>query len=156
MISAHYPMTYGSAYGWAVLAVIGLAGVLVRYFMILADARKVVVALPIAAVLLLLGVAFALAPRQKAAPQPVPFARVQSIFAQRCAVCHAARPQQPGFSAAPAGVLLDRPPAIEANARRIYEQAVASHAMPPGNVTRMTPAERRLVGQWLATGAKVR
>ncbi|MBC5815951.1 MAG: urate hydroxylase PuuD, partial [Candidatus Eremiobacteraeota bacterium] len=35
MISNHYPMTYSTPYGWLVLAGIGLAGVLVRYFFIL-------------------------------------------------------------------------------------------------------------------------
>ena len=156
MISIHYPMTYGNAYGWAVLAVIGLAGVLVRYFFILSDAKKLVWALPLAAAVLLVAVAAAIAPRTHAAAEPVSFAQVNPIFAQRCAVCHAVRPTQPGFVAAPAGVLLDTPADIQTSAQRIYEQTVATHAMPLGNVTGMTPKERALVCVWIAGGAKVK
>ena len=35
MISNHYPMTYGHPYGWAVLAVVMLAGVLIRQYFVL-------------------------------------------------------------------------------------------------------------------------
>jgi uncharacterized membrane protein len=50
-------------------------------------------------------------------------------------------------------VLLDTPEHIAANARRIYVQAVASHAMPLGNVTGITLAERETLGRWIASGA---
>lgn len=156
MISIHYPMTYGNAYGWAILAVIGLAGVLVRYFLILWDAHRVVLALPILAAVLLVGVALAVAPRQYAPAEPESFAQVRPILEKRCAVCHAARPTQPGFFTAPAGVLLDTPEHIHSNARRIFEQAVATHAMPLNNVTGMTDTERTLVAGWIAAGAKVK
>jgi uncharacterized membrane protein len=79
---------------------------------------------------------------------------VQPIFAPRCAVCHAAHPTQPGFAVAPAGVLLDTPAHIAANAPRIRDQAVSTHAMPIGNITGMTDAERALVGTWIDQGAK--
>lgn len=159
MISYHYPMTYSTSYGWLVLAAIGLAGVLVRYFFILTHKNRIVPALPIAAAALLLAVAIAIAPRPNAALQasaPVAFARVRPVFAQRCATCHSVHPTQPGFAAPPAGVLLDSPAHIAANAQRIYEQAVATSAMPLGNVTGMTARERALVGAWIAGGAKER
>jgi uncharacterized membrane protein len=157
MISYHYPMTYGNAYGWLIVALIGLAGVMVRYFFVLWHKKKIVVALPVGAAALLAGVAIAIVPRQ-APPlaSPVSFARVQPIFAQRCAVCHAAHPTQPGFAAAPAGVLLDTPAHIKANAQRIYQQAVAERTMPLGNLTGMTPRERLLVGAWIRAGAHVK
>ncbi|TAM60902.1 c-type cytochrome [bacterium] len=84
----------------------------------------------------------------------VTFAQVQKIIAQRCAVCHAQKPTQPGFSAAPMGVMLDTPQRIKAAAKKIGEQAVESQAMPIGNVTNMTQAERKLLGAWIAGGAK--
>ena len=155
MISIHYPMTYDSAYGWLVLAGISLAGVLVRYFFILSHKDKIVPALPVAAFVLLAVIAFLIMPRSTAT-KPVSFAQVQPIFAQRCAVCHAAHPTQPGFSAAPAGVLLDTPQHIASNAQRIYQQAVATTAMPLGNVTGMTKAERELVAGWIAGGARIK
>jgi len=154
MISIHYPMTYDNAYGWLVLAGISLSGVLVRYFFILSHKDKIVPALPIAAFALLAVIAFAIMPRGGAA-KAVPYAQVRPIFAQRCAVCHSAHPTQPGFSAAPAGVLLDTPQHIASNAQRVYQQAVATTAMPLGNVTGMTKTERDLVGGWIAGGAKI-
>jgi uncharacterized membrane protein len=156
MISNHYPMTYDSPYGWVVLALIGLAGVLVRYFFILTHKHKLVVALPLVALLILAGVALAIAPRARpatAGPNSVSFGRVQSIVRERCASCHAERPAQPGFATAPQGVLLDSPEDIVRNASRIEQQAVETHAMPLGNVTHMTDDERTALGAWIAAGA---
>jgi uncharacterized membrane protein len=162
MISNHYPIAYGGPNGWLVLAVISAAGVLVRRFFVLSHKHRYVVGLPVAAALLLLGIAFALAPRAPAAPRVVvvhvinpPYAKVAPIVAQRCEVCHAAQPTQPGFAAAPAGVLLDTPEHVRANAQRIYAVAVASHAMPLGNLTHMTDAERAQLGAWIRAGAKI-
>ena len=146
------------------LAGIGAAGVLVRRFFVLSHKRRYVVGLPVAAALLLLGIAFALAPRTHAparsagatTPAAVAtFADVAPIVAQRCAVCHAVQPSEPGFTAAPAGVLLDTPLGIRANAQRIYGQAVASHAMPLANLTHMTDAEREKLGAWIQAGANL-
>jgi uncharacterized membrane protein len=39
---------------------------------------------------------------------------------------------------------------IEAAAARIAEQAVETSAMPPGNVTGITNAERDVLARWLA------
>ncbi|HTJ25854.1 MAG TPA: urate hydroxylase PuuD [Candidatus Limnocylindria bacterium] len=158
MISNHFPMTYGSPYGWIALAMIAVAGVLVRRFMVLGHKGRHLPALPVGAAVLLIGAAILIAPRPQAAAAggaPVAFAQVAPIMAQRCAVCHGANPTQPGFSAPPAGVLLDTPEHIKANAARIQQQAVDSHAMPLGNATKMTDAERATVAAWIAGGAKL-
>ncbi len=159
MISNHFPMTYASSSGWLVLAAISVAGVLVRQFFILGDKKRYVPWLPVAAALLLFATAFAVAPHTAPATAggaPVAFAAVEPIVATRCAVCHAAHPTQPGVAVAPAGVLLDTPDHIAANAQRIEAQAVASHAMPIGNVTHITESERRTLGAWIAAGAPLR
>jgi uncharacterized membrane protein len=157
MISNHYPMTYASPYGWLVLVALGVAGVLVRYFFILTHKHRLVWVLPIAALVIIVAVAVTLAPRVNAssATPAVSFAQVAPVFAQRCAVCHAAHPIQPGFAVAPAGVLLDTPAHIVINAQRIRAQAVATQAMPLGNLTNMTPAERVLIGRWIDQGARI-
>ncbi len=156
MISNHYPMTYQNANGWLVLAAIAVAGVLVRYFFVLTHKQKMVIGLPIAAAAILLITAIAIAPHESApaanAPA-VPFATVSTIITQRCATCHAAHPTEAGFASAPAGVLLDTPAGIAQNAPRIKMQAVDSHAMPLGNVTHMTDAERATIGTWIQQGA---
>lgn len=157
MISNHFPMTYSGAYGWLVLIALGVAGVLVRYFFVLTHKAKMLWVLPAAATIVIVATAIALAPRVTvgASAPPVTFAQVAPVFAQRCAVCHAAHPAEPGFAAAPEGVLLDTPAHIAANASRIEAQAVQSRAMPLGNITHMTDAERALVGAWIDRGAKI-
>jgi uncharacterized membrane protein len=83
------------------------------------------------------------------------YAAIDAIVEKRCAVCHAQQPTQPGFTTAPAGVLLDTPLSVRANAQRIYAQAVATHAMPLGNITNMTDAERAKLGAWIRSGANI-
>lgn len=157
MISNHYPMTYQNPYGWLVLAAIGLAGVLVRQFFILSHKERLVWGLPAAAIAVLVVTAIAIAPKRNVpagnAP-PVAFAQVRPIVEQRCAVCHATHPTQAGFVVAPAGVRLDTPANIVANAARMKQQAVDAHAMPLGNITHMTDAERATLGAWIDAGAK--
>ncbi|HEX3549561.1 MAG TPA: urate hydroxylase PuuD [Candidatus Elarobacter sp.] len=160
MISNHYPMTYGSPHGWIVLAVLAASGVLVRRFFVLTHGHRFAIGLPIAAAALAAAAAFLAAPRAqpvaaRGASRAVPaYADVAPIVARRCAVCHAARPTQPGISAAPQGVRLDTEANVIANAHRIADVAVATHVMPLGNVTHMTDAERATLGAWIAAGAK--
>jgi uncharacterized membrane protein len=162
MISNHYPMTYAGPNGWLILAAISAAGVLVRRFFVLSHKRRYVVALPVAAALLLAAVAIAIrphapaaAPRSGDSAPVIRYAQVQPIFARRCTVCHAAKPTQPGLRTAPAGVFLDTPEQVQANASRIAAQAVVTHAMPLGNMTHMTDAERATLGAWISSGARI-
>ena len=158
MISNHYPMTYSGPYGWLVLAGLSIAGVLVRRFYVLTHFKKIVVALPVAALVLIAVIAWAGAPRTApagAAHAPaVSYAQIAPIIAQRCAVCHSVHPTEAGFSAPPAGLLLDTPEHITANAALIRTQAVTGRAMPLGNITNMTDAERATLGAWIDSGAK--
>jgi len=161
MISNHYPMTYGNPRGWLVLAVLSAAGVLIRHFFVLSHKNVIVPALPAAAAALLIGLAVILAPRAGgsaggATPAAIPFERVASVVAQRCAVCHAEKPTQPGFVTAPDGVVLDTPARIRAAEPRIYQQAVRTSAMPLGNATHMTAPERAELGKWIESGASAR
>jgi uncharacterized membrane protein len=157
MISNHYPMTYSGPYAWLVLAGIAIAGVLVRRFYVLTHFGKMMYALPVIALALLAGIAWVIAPHSAPASTAGPavsFAQADAIVTQRCAVCHAVHPTQPGFATAPQGILLDTPANVVANAAQIQAQAVATHAMPLGNITQMTDAERATLGAWIAAGAK--
>ena len=86
----------------------------------------------------------------------VTFAQVAPIIAQRCTVCHGAKPTQAGFSAAPNGIKFDTPAEIKAQVATIKAQSVTSHQMPLGNLTHMTDKERALLGTWIAQGAPVK
>jgi uncharacterized membrane protein len=160
MISNHYPMTYGSPYGWIVLAIIAAAGVAVRRFFVLSHKHRYVVALPLAALVLLVAAAFVAAPRASRGiaargGAAITYAQAGPIIARRCTACHTAKPSQFGFTAPPAGVLLDTPAHVRENAARIEQQAVRTHVMPLGNVTHMTNDERATLGAWIASGAKI-
>jgi uncharacterized membrane protein len=159
MISNHYAMTYRHKHAWAVLAVMMAAGVLIRHFFNLRHKGRTEWRYPLAGVALLLALAVAIAPTAPlagaaAADPAAQFARVQAIVGQRCVACHAEHPTQPGFAAAPAGVMLDQPGLIHQNAARIYQQAVQLKAMPIANLTNMTDAERAQIGAWFEAGAK--
>jgi uncharacterized membrane protein len=70
----------------------------------------------------------------------------------RCAMCHAAEPSWDGIYHAPKGVRFDNENEIAERAREIYLQAGVSHAMPPGNVSGITPEERALLVTWFEEG----
>ena len=82
------------------------------------------------------------------------FAEVQPIIQARCTPCHAAKPTQEGFLAPPKGFLLETPAQIHAMAAAINQQAAASRVMPPGNMTNITDAERRMIARWFKGGAQ--
>ncbi len=159
MISNHYSFTYGHKYGWLVLGVIMLAGVLIRQFFVLRHQGEVKVALPAIACVLLAGVAVVIAPKPAAMPdaakggEKVAFTKVRNVIKERCASCHSASPTQPGFTAPPLGYAFDTPEQIATQAAKIHE-TVATKTMPIGNLTNMTDEERALITSWFVQGGK--
>ena len=101
----------------------------------------------------------ATAPSLNAATMPtdeaLSFTAVHKIIDERCTGCHAAKPSSPLFSAPPGGIMFDTREQIQAYAPRIQAQAVATHIMPLGNLTKMTPSEREVLGAWIRAGAKL-
>ena len=159
MISSHYPMTYGDPHAWLVLAVIFLAGALIRHFFNLRHKGRTVPLLPAAGVALLAALAVWLAPSLDPAAargDQVTFAQVDKVFQGRCVACHSKQPTQPGFVQPPAGIILESPDRIKQLADRINQQVAVAKTMPPGNLTGITDEERALVGRWFAQGATVR
>ena len=69
-------------------------------------------------------------------------------------MCHAAEPVYEGLARPPKDVVLETDAEIAAHAREIYIQAGRSHAMPPGNVTDITPDERKLLVAWFESAAE--
>ncbi len=171
MISNHFPSTYGSAYNWLILAAIGVLGVLVRhYFNTRHNSRQFAWALPVAALgMICLAYVTGPAPLPVAttAAQPAPeahsatpdlhvkFEQVHSVIAQRCTVCHSAKPTSELFSSAPGGIMFDTPEQIRQLAPRIQAQTVTTQIMPLGNITQMTQQERDLIAAWIARGAQI-
>ena len=155
MIAGHFAFTYGAGRAWLVLLVIMFVGVLSRVFFNLRHQGRTVWAIPAMCVVVLVVLAVAIRPDTKPAGNggaTVAFSEVAPIVEERCAACHSQAPTQPGFSTAPAGVVLDTPEEIAARADDI-ERVVSSKAMPLGNVTGMTSEERAALLAWLAQGA---
>jgi len=157
MISNHYAVAFGARRNWLVLISMSAAGVLIRMYFVARHKRherggKTSPIPALAGLAVLAATAAALAPpttSPAAADTPVMhFQAIQHIVAIRCAPCHAAAPTQPGFATAPKGLLLDSPEAILTHVSVIAPQ-VATNAMPIGNLTGMTDAERAQLLDWI-------
>ncbi|WP_405229434.1 urate hydroxylase PuuD [Lentisalinibacter sediminis] len=150
MISNHYAMTWAHEYNWLILIAISLAGALIRVYFVARHSGRNPLLPPLAAALLLAGVAAAIAPRADggSASAPVSLAQARAVLEARCVSCHAAAPSHPGFAAPPGGVMLETPEQVLAAATRIHQQTVVLRAMPIGNLTRITEEERAVIDGW--------
>jgi len=159
MLSNHYPLFYATRFNWLIVAIVLAMGPVIRHFFNSRHEGKgspwwtwSVAAAGMAAIAWL----SAAGPRTVsigALPPTPKFADVSAIVMSRCAMCHAADPVWAGLAAPPKGVLLDTDQHIRLHAPLIAAAAVRSDAMPPGNITEMTPDERLTLASWLAAGA---
>ena len=157
MISNHYPMVTGHPLAWLLLAMLGAAGVSIRHYFNLAHLGRNRHDFLFYGFMLAFGasiVATVVQPKLALGPAP-PFAVVQALVNTHCVMCHSPRPTHKGFTAPPNNAVFDTPAHIQKYAPRIYDMAVASRAMPLGNETGLTDAERAQLGAWIKAGAKV-
>jgi uncharacterized membrane protein len=158
MLAGHFPFTYGHDHAWAVLVALMAVGAAIRHYFNKRHAGETLWWIPIGCACAIAAIAVWLRPHS-AAPatsSTVPFATAEQIVQNRCAPCHSMHPTQPGFSAAPANVVLDTPEQIHALAAQIRAVAVDATLMPLGNATKMTDNERALLGQWIRQGARIK
>jgi uncharacterized membrane protein len=159
MVSNHYPFLYAHPNSWLVAAFIVLTGGLVRHFLNRVDAgekpSKVAWALPAAAVALLAAIVWTAPSRPAAVAGGVSDAEVLAVTRTHCVMCHQARPTHEAFRGGepPKGVVLDSLEAIRKNAGQVMIQAVQGRAMPLGNETNITDAERAKLGAWIGQGS---
>jgi uncharacterized membrane protein len=148
MISIHYGWIYASALNWLGLIAISAAGALVRAYFVARHRGAAPAWMLVAAAALLIATAYALEPRAVANPWASDAASTQTIVAERCAPCHSATPRFAGVTAAPKAIVLDDTAQLRTHAATARAQ-LASRAMPPGNVTRMTDEERAALIAWI-------
>jgi uncharacterized membrane protein len=88
-------------------------------------------------------------PSGQTAAGPPADAEILALMKTHCVPCHAAEPAHEAFAKAPAGILLETLEQISRNAPRIMTQVVVNRAMPLGNQTGMTDAERDRIAAWI-------
>lgn len=154
MISNHFPVTYGGAWNWAILAGLTLGSVAVRHYINLHEKGiHAASMLPLAAIALFALIVVTAPKPSTTGGKPVSFSQVAPIFQERCVSCHSAKPTDDVQKIAPNGVMFDTPDQIRKMADRILVRAVQTHTMPQANKTGMTEAERLLIGDWINQGA---
>ena len=154
MLSYHFPFTYGARHAWLILVALMALGAFVRHYFNLRHLGRNAWWIPAGAAAGLIALAVAMAPTPLAARSagpPPSFATVQAIIANRCAPCHSLNPTEPGYATPPAGIVLETAAEIRNDAALIEAVAVGSQAMPLGNLTGMTEAERATLARWLAS-----
>ncbi len=169
MVSSHFPSLYGHRWNWLILLLLVATGATVRHIMnVRFTSRQWIPALAgtVAASAAALYMLIALGARRAAAPRPaiaavgpqsvVTFDDARRVIDRRCAACHSREPADGSLGVAPGGVAFDAPTEMAAHAARIRERAVVTQTMPPGNKTRMTDAERAILGRWVELGAPFR
>lgn len=157
MISNHYAGLYGHEWNWVLLLMISVAGALIRVWFVQrhkGDPNPLVLASGLVVLALTALLALPRPSDDGGGGGPVAFDQVQPIIQARCVSCHAAKPTQEGIAAPPKGMILETPAEIHARAAAIYQQAAASRVMPPGNMTHITDAERRMIARWFKGGAQ--
>ncbi|WP_404472021.1 urate hydroxylase PuuD [Vreelandella venusta] len=153
MISNHYSFAYSHEYAWVLMTLFIFAGALIRQYFVLMHQGKIQPAYPAVGVALI-AVAFWVAMPSQSASSNAQVAdgspditEVTALINQHCVACHAESPTQPGFSAPPAGVVLDSVEQILLQKEKT-QQVVQSGYMPLGNMTNMTDEERAVIQAW--------
>jgi uncharacterized membrane protein len=156
MVGTHYPLTHATRWSWLCLALVLVIGVVVRHFF---NTRHKGLPTPwwtwgvatasAIAIIWLSSAGPSYGVKVTATGVQVASADAENIIIGRCSMCHAPEPAWDGVRIAPQGVLLHTPELINLNAHRIAAASVWTNAMPPGNVTEMTPDERVTLANWL-------
>lgn len=161
MLSNHYPLAFATEFNWVIASLVFIIGVLIRHFFNSGHAGKS----PPYWTWLLAGILFIIIiwlstvpkvltgePKMSAQAERLVadahFPQVRDAVLGRCSMCHSKEPFFEGIYFAPKGVHLENDAEIAEHAEQIYLHAGRSHAMPPGNVTQITPEERELLVAW--------
>ena len=167
MLSSHYPLAFATQWNWIIASLIFLVGVVIRHYFNTRHARKGNPhwTWPVAVILFIIIAWLSSGPKlANSGGEEVASRAAESFLAAshfpaaslavqtRCAMCHTAEPVWPGIFEPPKNVILDNDIAIANHAKDVAMQAGYAHAMPPGNLTEMTPEERALLVEWFREG----
>lgn len=166
MLSNHYSFIYGHQYSWVALVAIGLSLAWARHFFNLKHLGVVKPYILVTSVVALLAIAVVMS--MTSATKTIATIhtsednvenvvsehqvsieeRVTQLVQVHCTNCHSATPTQPGFTAAPAGLIIDSLDHLSTQKVRALP-ALSSGYMPLGNFHQMTELERKTLIDWL-------
>jgi uncharacterized membrane protein len=154
MVSPHYPFLSSHPQSWVVVALILISGASFRHVLNRVDAgddwKKYGWSAPVAIFALICAI-YLTSPAGKTVGNTAEIgdAEVLAMSARHCTSCHAKRPTHESFQEAPKNVTLETIGDIKRYAPLIMSQTVENKAMPLGNQTVMSDAEREKFGQWI-------
>ncbi len=166
MLSNHYPLAFGTQYGWVIASLIFLTGVTIRhYFNTMHKTGKGPDWTWAVTVLLFIVIAWlstfsgsetleeaeanALTPHEQQFASAPGFEDAYDTVLGNCSMCHAREPVWDGIRWAPKGVVLETQGDVARHAEQIYLQAGVSHAMPPPNAVQMDDEARATIVAWM-------
>jgi uncharacterized membrane protein len=164
MLSNHYSFLYSHTYSWLVLVGIGVCLAWGRHFFNLKHLGYVKPIILVTSLLGIIVIAVLMsitstntgtvvggsAIQKNAENASTDTAKITQLIQVHCTNCHAATPSQPGFAAAPAGLIIDSATGLAAQKIRALP-ALQSGYMPLGNFHQMTEIERKILIDWLKT-----
>lgn len=161
MISNHYAFVYGQHYNWLILIAILAISAYARHFFNLRHRGVIkpqILLLAVLALLVLMAFMYLDQQRRQLATgsidaplseQPATSGeassgdagRLMALTQKHCGGCHAKHPTNAGFSAAPAGIILESVDDLR-SAKQKVATAMSTRYMPLANMTGMTEEER--------------
>ncbi len=155
MLGGHYPMIFATEFSWIILAIVIIIGALIRHFF---NSRHAKAGSPwwtwfVAAFLFIIIMILSQIGQPNASDDEkltllkneinhIVLANAVNVVNIHCAMCHSKNPSWEGMNRPPKGVKLDTSEEILRNIDMVYQQAILSNAMPPGNLTWMEFRER--------------
>jgi len=168
MLSNHYPLAFATKYSWVIIALVLVIGVVIRHYFNAKHSGKeaplwtwLIATISFLLIIWLSQAGPQIHAEEEASSSHNPttvalmksesFEAARDIISGRCSMCHSREPFWDGVTTAPKLVLLETDLEIAKHAELIYLQAARSNAMPPGNVSHITNAEREILANWYET-----
>ncbi len=161
MLSNHFSYTYSHEFGWLVLIGFFIIGMWIRHFFNLKHQGVNKPSLLISGIAAFFALMLAIAPWQSSSVNAqnelqasISDAQAWDIINKHCTQCHSETPTSKLFQTAPLGFKLDSLADVKKASALIHTRAVITKDMPLANMTKMTDAEREMLGTWLSAVKK--
>jgi len=153
MVGGHYPMLSAHPQAWLIVAFIIVGGACLRQALVSHEVGEpfsgYAWTLPVVLVALFAAIWMTSPQQRDTSGLDVSDVEVMAIVQKHCVSCHAAKPKNEGFDAPPKDVVLENIDQLRRHSKQVVQFSVQTRAMPLGNETGMTDAERSQLGAWI-------